>query len=181
MLPPAHTAHAITSLILQMTSATTPSIPVPSFDKVKMEDRKRSLAPDSDESVPRPKRIKEENGGPRMSAENEAAVEVMQERPSLIVVLKLTLDPIKAYQKDAILRQMKEYKTELKHWQKEYNRLSDKLIHHDDHLRTIDAWFSQLLDEVRILAADVLPTPPTSANSTSGMNTHHSPFAKNIC
>ena len=58
---------------------------------------------------------------------------------------------------------MNEYKREQKHWQKEYTKLSDKVIHHDDHLRTIDAWFAQLLDEVRILAADSLPTPPPSA------------------
>jgi len=41
-----------------------------------MEDRKRSLAPDADESLTRSKRIKDENGAPRMSAENEAQVEV---------------------------------------------------------------------------------------------------------
>lgn len=41
-----------------------------------MEDRKRSLVPDSDEPVSRSKRIKDENGAPRMSAENEAQVEV---------------------------------------------------------------------------------------------------------
>lgn len=41
-----------------------------------MEDRKRSLAPDADDSGYRSKRIKEENGAPRMSSENEAAVEV---------------------------------------------------------------------------------------------------------
>lgn len=76
VLPSAHTAHAIARLLIQMTAATTPSLPVPSFDKGKMEDRKRSLAPDADDSIPRSKRIKEENGAPRMSAENEAAVEV---------------------------------------------------------------------------------------------------------
>lgn len=76
MLPSAHTAHAIARLLIQMTAATTPSLPVPSFDKGKMEDRKRSLAPDADDSILRSKRIKEENGAPRMSAENEAAVEV---------------------------------------------------------------------------------------------------------
>jgi hypothetical protein len=59
-----------------MTAATTPSLPVPSFDKAQMEDRKRSLAPDADESLSRSKRIKDENGAPRMSAENEAQVEV---------------------------------------------------------------------------------------------------------
>ena len=41
-----------------------------------MDDRKRSLVPDSDEPVSRSKRIKDESGAPRMSAENEAAVEV---------------------------------------------------------------------------------------------------------
>lgn len=41
-----------------------------------MEDRKRSLVPDSDEPVSRSKRVKDENGAPRMSAENEAQVEV---------------------------------------------------------------------------------------------------------
>jgi hypothetical protein len=41
-----------------------------------MEDRKRSLVPDADEPASRSKRIKDENGAPRMSAENEAQVEV---------------------------------------------------------------------------------------------------------
>jgi hypothetical protein len=59
-----------------MTAATTPSLPVPSFEKAQMEDRKRSLVPDADESLSRSKRIKDENGAPRMSAENEAQVEV---------------------------------------------------------------------------------------------------------
>ena len=86
-----------------------------------------------------------------------------------------------AYQKDAILRQMNEYKREQKYWQKEYTKLSEKLTHHDDHLRTIDAWFSQLLDEVRILAADTLPTPPTSATSASGMTYPSTNIAEDIC
>jgi E3 ubiquitin-protein ligase BRE1 len=77
---------------------------------------------------------------------------------------------------------MNEYKREQKYWQKEYTKLSEKLTHHDDHLRTIDAWFSQLLDEVRILAADALPTPPQSATSaSSGMTPSSTHFAEYIC
>jgi hypothetical protein len=76
VLPPAPHARAIASLLPQMTAATTPSLPVPSFEKAQMEDRKRSLVPDADESLSRSKRIKDENGAPRMSAENEAQVEV---------------------------------------------------------------------------------------------------------
>lgn len=72
-----------------MTTATTPSLPVPSFEKAKMEDRKRSLVPDADESVTRSKRIKDENGAPRMSAENEAQVEVNSPLPSLFFALSV--------------------------------------------------------------------------------------------
>lgn len=76
---------------------------------------------------------------------------------------------------------MNEYKREQKHWQREYNDLNKKLTYHDDHLRTIDAWFSQLLDEVRILAADALPIPPPSATSQSGMNTSIISYAEHVC
>lgn len=58
-----------------MTTAATPTLAVPSLDaKVKMEDRKRSLAPDADDAAPRPKRQRDENM--RMDTEREAAVEV---------------------------------------------------------------------------------------------------------
>ena len=40
---------------------------------------------------------------------------------------------------------------------------------------------SQLLDEVRILAADTLPTPPTSATSASGRTYPSTNIAEYIC
>jgi hypothetical protein len=51
---------------------------VPSFDKIKMDDRKRSLGPDADDVVmPRSKRIKDEHGNVmRMDEVNEKNVEV---------------------------------------------------------------------------------------------------------
>ncbi|KAI3475321.1 hypothetical protein L1887_63299 [Cichorium endivia] len=61
---------------------------------------------------------------------------------------------------------MNEYKREQKHWQREYNELNRKLTYHDDHLRTIDAWFSQLLDEVRVLAARCLADPTSECDFT---------------
>jgi hypothetical protein len=51
-----------------------------------MEDRKRSLVPDADEPISRSKRIKDESGAPRMSAENEAQVEVCTCYSSRIVM-----------------------------------------------------------------------------------------------
>jgi len=66
---------------------------------------------------------------------------------------------------------MKEYKRQRKDFEDQYTTLAKKSQYHDDHLRTIDAWFAQLLDEVRVLAAQSLPTPPPSATSTTGMPT----------
>ena len=64
---------------------------------------------------------------------------------------------------------MNEYKRQKKHFEAQCNELLKKSEYHDDHLRAIDAWFAQLLDEARILAADTLPTPPPSASSQAGM------------
>ncbi|KAK3717232.1 E3 ubiquitin-protein ligase bre1 [Vermiconidia calcicola] len=133
-----------------------PSALPPSFDKVKMEDRKRSLANDADEMAPSRKRlVKDENGQQmRMDVEKEKDVE--------------DADSMKNYQKDAIMRQMKDYKRQRKDFEEQVTELQKKCQYHDDHLRTIDAWFAQLLDEVRVLATQMLPSPPPSASSTSG-------------
>jgi E3 ubiquitin-protein ligase BRE1 len=76
---------------------------------------------------------------------------------------------VQAFQKDAIMRQMKEYKRQVKDMQEQLNESRRAAKHHDDHLRATDAWFAQLLDEVRILATQALATPATSAFSASGM------------
>ncbi|KAI6889062.1 BRE1-domain-containing protein [Hortaea werneckii] len=118
-----------------------------------MEDRKRSLAADAgDDLAPSRKRlVKDENGqAMRMDGEKERDVE--------------------NFQKDAIMRQMKEYKRQKKDFEDQYNSLLSKSKFHDEHLRTIDAWFSQLLDEVRILAAQTLPAPSAGQDSENGQD-----------
>lgn len=61
-----------------MPSAEVEPVAIPSYDKLKMEDRKRSLAHDGDDLAPRSKRLlKDENGqAMRMDAEKEKDVEV---------------------------------------------------------------------------------------------------------
>lgn len=61
-----------------MTTTHAAPVAIPSFDKVKMEERKRSLAPDADDLAPSRKRLlKDENGqAMRMDAEKEKDVEV---------------------------------------------------------------------------------------------------------
>lgn len=71
------------------------------------------------------------------------------------------------YQKDAILRQMKEYKRTCKDLESEVKDLSRRATYHDDHIRLIDAWFSQLLDEIQVV---VNGTPPV-ANGELGVST----------
>ena len=67
------------------------------------------------------------------------------------------------------MRQMKEYKRQRKDFEEQVTDLQKKCRYHDDHLRVIDAWFAALLDEVRVMASQMLPTPPPSASDMPGM------------
>ena len=63
-----------------MTTTQAPPVVLPSFDAVKMDERKRSLAPDADDLAPSRKRlVKDENGqAMRMDADKEKEIEVCQ-------------------------------------------------------------------------------------------------------
>lgn len=66
------------ALPVQMNATQAPVAPVhQSFVKVKMDERKRSLASDPDELQPRKRTVKDENGQQmRMDAEKEKDIEV---------------------------------------------------------------------------------------------------------
>ncbi|KAK4997422.1 E3 ubiquitin-protein ligase bre1 [Elasticomyces elasticus] len=106
-----------------------------------MDDRKRSLVPDVDDAAhPSKRQATVANGAqPRMEPETEKDIE--------------------NFQKAAILRQMREYKREKSLLEAQVAEMTKSAAYHDDHLRTIDAWFSQLLDEVRVIAKENLPEP----------------------
>lgn len=114
----------------------------PSLDVVKMEDRKRPLP---DDSAPAPKRQAVTVNGAR--SQQDADVPPWK-------------DDIEAYQKDAILRQMREYKREKNLVDAELKEVEKRAKHHDDHLRIIDAWFDQVIDEVKILSGEKLTSAP---------------------
>ena len=86
---------------------------------------------------------------------------------------KLTCSYVQDFQKDAILRQMKEYKRQKKDADDQLADLHKKTKYHNDHLRTIDAWFAQLLDEVRVLASESLAPPSLDATTSIGMPQLH--------
>lgn len=49
------------------------------------------------------------------------------------------------------MRQKNEYKRQKDVFEKDLINLRKKSRHHDDHIRTIDAWFKQLIDEVKLM------------------------------
>lgn len=75
-------------------------------------------------------------------------------------------DALQNYQKDAILRQMKEYKRRAKDAEEHFRELQEKTKYYEDNLRTVNAFFDQTIDEVRVLIQEL---PPASSASSTGM------------
>jgi E3 ubiquitin-protein ligase BRE1 len=127
----------------------------PSLDAVKMEDRKRPIA---DDSAPPAKRQAVTVNGARSHPDAD-----LPWKDDIEVRLPITTRPmpppptahthadtatLQAFQKDAILRQMREYKREKATVESQLSELEGRSKYHDDHLRTIDAWFDQVSTRV---------------------------------
>ncbi|OJD22301.1 hypothetical protein ACJ73_06352 [Blastomyces percursus] len=103
---------------------------------VKMEDRKRPAAYDPNESTPPlKKQATSLNGGAKPHPDTDMPWK----------------DDLERFQKDAILRQMQEYKREKSLLEAKLKELTKATEYHNDHLRIIDAWFKQLIDEVKVI------------------------------
>ncbi|KAL8871166.1 MAG: hypothetical protein Q9174_002943 [Haloplaca sp. 1 TL-2023] len=101
-----------------------------------MEERKRPASNDNDSSIPPPKRqATTVNGAGRTHPDADMPWQ----------------DELERFQKEAIWRQMQERKRECNTLEAENKSLRKSAEHHDDHLRAVDAWFKQLLDEITIL------------------------------
>ncbi|KAI1265161.1 hypothetical protein F5Y18DRAFT_60306 [Xylariaceae sp. FL1019] len=122
-----------------MPVSTSPS-DVPRSTRVKMEDRKRAAVNSTDDIAP-PSKRQAVNGGGKIKEEADPSSETWVEE----------------YQKDAIYRQMLEYKREKNTLEANLEELDKKCTHHDDHIRVIDAWWIQVLQEVALLANGTVP------------------------
>ncbi|KAJ4302604.1 E3 ubiquitin-protein ligase bre1 [Kalmusia sp. IMI 367209] len=111
-----------------------------------MEERKRPSG--SDDPAPPAKR-------------QAVAVNGVRSHPDADLPWK---EDIEAFQKDAILRQMREYKREKATIESQLSEIEKRSQYHDDHLRTIDIWFDQLIDEIKIMSGEKLP--PAQQNDT---------------
>jgi E3 ubiquitin-protein ligase BRE1 len=116
---------------------------------IKMEDRKRSMPYDSSDAPPHKKQATATNGASKhidadMPWKDDLEVSSTSFRPFAALT-----NSLQRYQKDAIYRQMREYKRERETLSGQLDDLRKKTQHHDDHIRAIDAWFKQLLAEVK--------------------------------
>ncbi|PCG93658.1 E3 ubiquitin ligase, BRE1 [Penicillium occitanis (nom. inval.)] len=105
---------------------------------IKMEDRKRPAGHDQNDAAPPSKR-------------QATAVNGNKPHPDADMPWK---DDLERFTKDAIWRQMQEFKREKVTLESKVKEMSKAATFHQDHLRIIDAWFKQLIDEVKILFGD---------------------------
>ncbi|KAI4260243.1 MAG: hypothetical protein LQ352_000365 [Teloschistes flavicans] len=102
-----------------------------------MEDRKRPASNDHD------------NVGPPLKRQATTVNGAGRSHPDADMPWQ---DDLERFQKEAIWRQMQERKRECNTLDAENKLLRTNSEYHDEHLRAIDAWFAQLLDEIMILA-----------------------------
>jgi E3 ubiquitin-protein ligase BRE1 len=118
-----------------------------------MEDRKRPAMGD-DEAAPPAKRQAVTVNGARPHADADLPwkdfnieVRPLPTSESLITTFAHPTNRAatpQTFQKDAILRQMKEYKREKAALENQVAKMEKRAAYHDDHLRVIDVWFSQV-------------------------------------
>ncbi|RDW83908.1 E3 ubiquitin-protein ligase BRE1 [Aspergillus mulundensis] len=118
-----------------MPAAEASPVAPPESGSVKMEDRKRAATHDNDSAPPLKKQATSVNGGSKP-------------HPDADMPWK---DDLERFQKDAIWRQMQEYKRDKVSLEAKLKESSKATAYHGDHLRIIDAWYTQLIDEVKLL------------------------------
>ncbi|KAL9124531.1 MAG: hypothetical protein Q9217_006143 [Psora testacea] len=134
------------------------TVSLPSSDLIKMEERKRPATQDHEEAAPpHKKQATSINGGSKPHVDADMPWK----------------DDLERFQKEAIWRQMQEHKRERNSIETRLNALTKSAIHHDEHIMIIDAWFSELLDEVKLVVGDLenhksfRPFPSALLNSDS--------------
>ncbi|KAI4870940.1 E3 ubiquitin-protein ligase BRE1 [Hypoxylon rubiginosum] len=105
-----------------------------------MEDRKRPAISSTDDIAP-PSKRQAVNGGSKSKDDSDVKEEAW----------------IEDYQKDAIYRQMLEYKREKTTLETQLEEVKKHSTYHDDHLRVIDNWWLQLLQEIELLVEGKVP------------------------
>ncbi|RMD44376.1 hypothetical protein DV735_g664, partial [Chaetothyriales sp. CBS 134920] len=121
-----------------------------------MDERKRPISHENDLGPPLKKQATAANGASKPHPDDAMPwkddLEVSPP-PNAFPGHALITPSWQRFQKDAIHRQMLEYKREKNTLESQLKELRKKARYHDDHLRAIDAWFKQLIDEVKTLVS----------------------------
>ncbi|KAM7204018.1 BRE1 E3 ubiquitin ligase domain containing protein [Naviculisporaceae sp. PSN 640] len=120
---------------------------------VKMEDRKRPAAGAVDDLAPPPTKRQAVNGTSKSKDDSADMKEEVW---------------IEEYQKGAIYRQMLEYKREKSNLEARLQDIEKRAVHHDDHIRVMDAWWLQFLEEIELLAEGIVSSTSTSSGAHFG-------------
>ncbi|KAF5020678.1 hypothetical protein F66182_7292 [Fusarium sp. NRRL 66182] len=110
-----------------------------------MEDRKRPAVSSADDLAPPSKRVAV-NGSKAKDDTSDMKEESW----------------IEAYTKGAIYRQMQEYSRKASTYESRLEELHKRSVHHDDHLRIIDAWWRQVLEEMELISNSDSTSPTSS-------------------
>ncbi|KAI9683104.1 MAG: hypothetical protein M1829_005895 [Trizodia sp. TS-e1964] len=105
-----------------------------------MEDRKRASPYDHGDS-----------GQPLKRQATNVTQEGTKPHPDTDMPWK---EEIERFKKEAIWLQMQEYKRDRNTLEDRLNEITERSKFHDDHLRVIDAWWKQMLQELKVLAQD---------------------------
>ncbi|KAL1878819.1 hypothetical protein VTK73DRAFT_7472 [Phialemonium thermophilum] len=111
-----------------------------------MEDRKRPALSSVDDLAPPSKRQAVNGGGKSRDDSGDMKEEAW----------------IEQYQKGAIYRQMLEYKREKSNLEVRLQELEKKSVDHDDHIRILDAWWLQLVQEIELLVDGTISSSASS-------------------
>ncbi|KAL8739310.1 MAG: hypothetical protein Q9181_000041 [Wetmoreana brouardii] len=130
-----------------------------------MEERKRPAANDSD------------NSGPPLKRQATVVNGAGRSHPDADMPWQ---DDLERFQKEAIWRQMQERKRECNTLEAENKTLRKSSEYHDDHLRAIDAWFTQLLDEITIMANQTDRKESFSAFPSALLTTDNRTFQEHL-
>ncbi|KAL1888358.1 E3 ubiquitin-protein ligase bre1, partial [Ceratocystis pirilliformis] len=114
----------------------------------KMDERKRpaSTANNSDEAAP-PRKRHAANGNEREDYEK------YENQPEEVWITNFT--------KGAIFRRMHEYRRESQTFSSRLEELHKRSLYHDDHIRIVDAWWRQFVDELELLVDSKVPSADT--------------------
>ena len=160
-----------------MTAVEAKPFPLSQLGLVKMEDRKRPSPYDHNDSAPPAKKLATSANGANSKKHDEDMpwkddLEVSNIRSLTLAyfISRASSDlfflelrnqiadsrALQRFQKDAIFRQMQEIRREKNTVENQLKELRKKSKYHDDHLRIVDLWFKQLIDEVKAMVPDTM-------------------------